>query len=126
MLDRLLHLTTLSIRSYRKACLKEITSYARQAVGSRVLTIPGQKKDKKNDKGGGGFTHFLSMPLPQISQETYSLWRDEIIGKKYEELPARVLINQKLLHLTLLMLPLGEAGKIENARQALRIIAPKI
>ena len=89
------------------------------------MTIPGQKRDFK-DKGSGGFTHFLSMPLPQLSQETYSLWRDEIIGKNYEELPARVLISPKLLHLTMIMLPLGEAGKVEKARQALRIIAPKI
>jgi 2'-5' RNA ligase len=49
-----------------------------------------------------------------------------VIAEGYENIPERVFINPKLLHVTLIMLPLGEAGLLEKAREALRAVEPKI
>ena len=48
------------------------------------------------------------------------------MDQKYPGLPDRCLINPNLLHVTLLMLPLGEAGKLERARIAMAAIEPQI
>ena len=88
-----------------------------------------KRKGKHRKDKGGGFTHFLSLPLatsdPALKQ-VYTTWRTEVLEKRYPGLPDRCLINPNLLHITLLMLPLAEAGKLERARTALAAVEPQI
>ena len=58
--------------------------------------------------------------------ESYIPWRDEILAKNYECIIPRLFINPKIMHLTLMMLPLSEAGMVERAKGALMDIEPKI
>lgn len=54
----------------------------------------------------------MSIPLafiPEIADE-YKKWRENVISKNYPGLLPRLLINPQLLHVTLCMLPLSEAG----------------
>ena len=124
LLDRVFHLTTLSVRPYRKLALKEITGYAKQA--SRA--IHGQIVEERKQKEKRGFTHFLSLPLAQVPEvkEAYKRWREEVLAGAHDGIPPRLLINPDLLHATLLMMDLGDAGMLEKAREALRKVEPRV
>ena len=93
-----------------------------------IKNTSGTRVIDKKGRGSGGFTHFLSLPLANIPEvkETYTKWRQEIHERKHEGLPDRLLINPNLLHVTLMMLNLSEAGQIERARDAVKKVEPKI
>ena len=79
--------------------IKELSSYCKQALTTQQKQLAASQMKSKVAKGfqkGGGFTHFLSLPLAQIPQiaEAYKSWREEIMSKKYPGLLPRLFIGQ--------------------------------
>ncbi len=87
-----------------------------------------KSKVAKSFQKGGGFTHFLSLPLALVSGvgDVYRDWRDQVIARQYPGLLPRLLIGPQLLHITLCMLPLSEAGYVERARGAVKACEDEI
>jgi hypothetical protein len=88
----------------------------------------GRKFKGKEGASGNGFTHFVTLPLANVPEirEAYKMWREDIIAKNYPEFPERLLIKPELLHITLLIMDLSEAGMLERARETMRAIEPQI
>lgn len=95
--------------------IKEFMSYCKQALTTEQKQFAASQMKRKVAKSfqkGGGCTHFLSLPLAMVHGvgDVYKEWREKVIAKQYPGLLPRLLIGPRLLHVTLCMLPLSEAG----------------
>lgn len=56
----------------------------------------------------------------------YGQWKEEVEAMKYPEIPRRLFVGPDTIHITLLMLPLGEPGQVEKAIAAMKSVEEKI
>jgi 2'-5' RNA ligase len=81
---------------------------------------------KEGDDKRQAYTHFFSLPMntPEI-QDILKKWHDDC-KDKYENIPEKCFLRPQVVHITLLMLPLGSPEAIEKAKETMNACEPKI